>query len=83
MILREKGRGRESELDFGDALAAQLHGFQPTDGISLTGDDLGLPNEADGHKAHQEDTDRQGEVSVRLACRQTKSANEPRHVQVS
>jgi len=63
--------------------AAELQRLEPLDGSALVGDDLRLPDDGDGHEAHQENADSEGEVGVGLASREAKGANEPSHVQVS
>jgi hypothetical protein len=50
-------------------LAAELHGLKPPDSIALVRNDLRLPDKADGHEAHQENTNGEGKVCVGLASR--------------
>jgi hypothetical protein len=65
-----------SEADFS---AAKLYGLKEANRILLIGDDLGLPNDRDGHQAHKKHANRQSQVRVRLSCRETKGANQPGH----
>jgi len=71
-------------LDFKEApgkLTSKLQRLEPPYGVTLIRNDLSLPNESDGHKAHEKYADRQSERSMGLVGRKAKFANEPSHVQ--
>jgi hypothetical protein len=60
-------------------LAAEFELLEPLDGFALVRDDLGLPNEGDGHEAHGDDTKDKNKADVGLGSGKAKSAMEPEH----
>jgi len=78
-IVREISNGEKASEQARES-AAELQRFEPSNGVALIRDDLGLPNQTEGHQAHEEHADSEGEVCVSFSRRQTKGANEPGHV---
>src|SRR5712692_2624250 len=60
-------------------LAAELEAFEEADGFVLAGDDLGLPDEADGHDAHGDGAKSEDKTHLRFGSGKTKEANQPSH----
>src|SRR5215469_14871749 len=53
--------------------------FKPTDRIPLVGNDLRLPDQGNGHSAHDYEAKNQGEADMRLANLTPKDAANPFH----
>jgi hypothetical protein len=66
--------------EFNKLLTAKLHGFKPANSVTLLSDDLRLPDEANRHEAHEEDTNGKSQICVRLTGWQTQTPKQPRHV---
>jgi len=60
--------------------AAELDGFQEPNDVALIGDDLRLPDDGDGHQAHEQHAKRQRQIGVRLGCGKAKGTNDPGHL---
>src|SRR6266851_566813 len=60
-------------------LAAELEALKPLDGFALIGNDLGLPDQGDGHEAQGNNTKDENEANVGLVSRKPESAAKPSH----
>jgi hypothetical protein len=60
-------------------LAPELELFEPLDSFPLVRDDLGLPDEGDGHETHGENAENQYEADIGLVSGNVKNAPKPCH----
>ena len=60
-------------------LAAKLQLLQPLDGFALAGNDLRLPDQGNGHKAHGNNAEDEDDTDVGLLSGKPKCTPKPSH----
>jgi hypothetical protein len=60
-------------------LTAELEAFKPLDGFALVGNNLGLPDQGNGHATHGNDTKNENETDVGLVSGKAENAPKPSH----
>jgi hypothetical protein len=72
-------RERSSEISDRARLPAEFEPFEPLDGFALVGNDLRLPDQTNGHKAHGNNAKHENETDLGLLSGDTANAAKPSH----
>ena|ERR1700674_826617 len=70
---------RFSEFSDRARLTAELEPFEPLDGFALVGNDLGLPDQSDGHETHGNNAKHENETDLGLMSGDAANSAKPSH----